>query len=552
MRGLLGGIATGALVSALGLGTLSVVNAPPVRMAPDSADAPPAQAAAQPVAGMPAAQMPAEDMPAAEIPAAEMPAEELPGTPATQDAGGEGGAETAAAQTPPAGSSPVGAVTVDVPLAPDLPDDAAMLEETESAPEAPATPEAARPDTATPLADTAPAPQPDAMSLDGTLDAPDAPEGAEVTPAVEAPVLPNPQSLPPQTPVNETDLVLSTEPAQPVITVDEPAAASETAAPDTGAVVAPARDVFVVDLGADAATNAPEGQSAAERAAEGDATPQDNAEDDRLASAGAAPAAPRVQLQGGQNTLLEDRGTGVTVRRPTDDPAAPETAERPVVALAEYAAQTPDTNGAPLLSVVLIDDGSMSAASAALAGLPFPVTIALDPADAGAAERMAAYRAAGVEVVVLARMPEGARSSDVEVTLGAVFATLPETIAVLDIGNGGLQQDADVTAQAMDILAAGGRGFLTASQGLNMASRAAERADVPAAVIYRDLDADGQDARVIRRFVDQAAFQARRESGVVLVGRVRPDTISALILWGAANQDAQVALVPVSAVLRDR
>jgi hypothetical protein len=178
------------------------------------------------------------------------------------------------------------------------------------------------------------------------------------------------------------------------------------------------------------------------------------------------------------------------------------------------------------------------------------VTIALDPADAGAAGRMASYRADGFEVVVLARIPEGALPSDVEVTLGSVFTTLSETIAVLDIGTGGLQQDADVTEQAMDILAANGRGFVTAAQGLNMASRAAEQAGVPAAVIYRDLDADGQDARVIRRFVDQAAFQARRESGVVLVGRVRPNTISALILWGAANQDAQVALVPLSAILQ--
>ena len=72
---------------------------------------------------------------------------------------------------------------------------------------------------------------------------------------------------------------------------------------------------------------------------------------------------------------------------------------------------------------------------------------------------------------------------------------------------------------------------------------------MPSVVVFRDLDAENQDARVVRRFVDQAAFRARQESGVVLVGRVRPDTISALILWGTANQDEQVAVVPVSAVL---
>ena len=101
----------------------------------------------------------------------------------------------------------------------------------------------------------------------------------------------------------------------------------------------------------------------------------------------------------------------------------------------------------------------------------------------------------------------------------------------------------------MDILAAQGRGFITVSQGLNFATRAAEQAGVHAGVVYRELDSDDQDARVIRRFVDQAAFRARQESGVILVGRVRPDTISALILWGTANQDDLVSVVPISAVL---
>jgi len=202
-----------------------------------------------------------------------------------------------------------------------------------------------------------------------------------------------------------------------------------------------------------------------------------------------------------------------------------------------------------LMSVVLIDDGSMSAAAAALAGLPFAVTIAIDSALENAAELMASYRANGFEVVVLASVPEGAVPTDVEVTFEAVFSALPENIGLLDLGDSGLQTDRDVTEQAMEILASQGRGFVTASQGLNMASRAAEQAGVPAAVVYRDLDADDQDARVVRRFVDQAAFRARQESGVVLVGRVRPNTISALILWGTANNDDQVVIVPLSQVL---
>ena len=258
-----------------------------------------------------------------------------------------------------------------------------------------------------------------------------------------------------------------------------------------------------------------------------------------------------MQLGGG-NSLLSDRDTGVTIRRPGADTAEAETeAAAPATttnALQAYSADSGDTGGKPLLSIVLIDDGSMYAAAAALAGLPFSVTIAIDPALPNAADLMASYRADGFEVAVMAKLLEGAVPSNVEITFESVFASLPETIAVLDIGAGGLQSDRAVTEQAMDILAEKRRGFITASQGLNMAGRAAEQAGVPSVVVFRDLDVDNQDACVVRRFVDQAAFRARQESGVVLVGRVRPDTISALILWGTANQDDQVAVVPVSAV----
>nr|WP_320179439.1 divergent polysaccharide deacetylase family protein [Roseovarius pacificus] len=74
---------------------------------------------------------------------------------------------------------------------------------------------------------------------------------------------------------------------------------------------------------------------------------------------------------------------------------------------------------------------------------------------------------------------------------------------------------------------------------------------MPSTTVFRDFDAKGQDATVIRRFLDQAAFKAGQdENGVVMVGRLRPDTISALLLWGLQDRASSVALAPVSAVLR--
>lgn len=496
MRGLIGGMLTGGLVSVVGLGAVSVMSEQPAGVTPP-------------------------DAPLVQAPMVE---------PVDPVDTGDGP------------STPVGSLTIQEPLAPDLPEGEASVQE----PNAP-TPATAQPDA--PRADTDPLDEPDVMSIEGAMQSPDAPTAGSLFTQPVDPVLPNPQSRAPQTPVNEADLSVSTTPSQPnlVVVPDDDVAVADGETP-------PQDESFVIDLGADA----PTGEVATPQdpiAPDPDVidAPAEQPEDEVLATTPPGPAAPRLQLQGGENTLLGDRDTGVTVRRPdAGTEAVEDTAQVEDIttdALTLYAAEVGDTGGKPLMSIVLIDDGTMSAAAAALAGLPFPVTIAIDPALANAADLLAYYRADGFEVAVMAKLPEGALPTDVEVTFQSVFATLPEIIAVLDIGQSGLQTDRDVTEQAMEILAAQGRGFLTASQGLNMAGRAANAAGVPYVVVYRDLDAEGQDARVVRRFVDQAAFRARQESGVVLVGRVRPDTISALILWGTANQNDQVAVVPVSAVL---
>lgn len=547
MRGMIGGIVSGGMVSVLALSVASVIGEQPAGVTPPS----------PPLVNAPAADVTPEPV------------------------------ETSTDLTV---STPVGSVSIEEPQAPALPDAEAALAE-------PGSPVSVEADQSAPSADTDPLDEPAVVAIEGTLDAPATSENAGLQADAFDPVLPNPQSIAPQTPVTESNLTVSTAPAAPVVVVepvDEPEPAPDvaqetTGIPDqetTGSVVIQGTETdetFVVDLGINAAGTDSDTVDAAESAADAPQTEpltvadgEDGALDDDVPPAesedgvttNASPFAQseadevrpepagRFQLQGNENTLLSDRGTGVTVRRlgaETPEDAEVETTatddEGVMNALVDYAASADDPAGRPLMSIVLIDDGSMSAASAALAGLPFGVTIALDPAMEGVAEAMTGYRADGFEVAVLAKVPEGAVPSDVEITFESVFQTLPESIAVLDIGEGGLQADREVTGQAMEILAAQGRGFVTISQGLNTATRAAEQAGVAAGVVYRELDADGQDARVVRRFVDQAAFRARQESGVILVGRVRPDTISALILWGTANQNDQVAIVPLSTVL---
>jgi hypothetical protein len=137
----------------------------------------------------------------------------------------------------------------------------------------------------------------------------------------------------------------------------------------------------------------------------------------------------------------------------------------------------------------------------------------------------------------------------VAVAFEAVFALLPQVVGVIDTGEGGLQENRAVTEQAMARLAADGRGAVVPGGGLNMAARAADAAGVPLATFWRDIDADGADAAAIRRVLDQAAFRARQDGEVVLIGRVRAETLSALMLWGSARTVEQVAVAPVSALL---
>lgn len=56
---------------------------------------------------------------------------------------------------------------------------------------------------------------------------------------------------------------------------------------------------------------------------------------------------------------------------------------------------------------------------------------------------------------------------------------------------------------------------------------------------------------LIRRTLDQASFRARQEGGVVMMGRVRANTVSALVQWGLQDRGNEITLVPVSTVLTE-
>ena len=221
-------------------------------------------------------------------------------------------------------------------------------------------------------------------------------------------------------------------------------------------------------------------------------------------------------------------------------------------ALQRFAAPVDSDPDLPKMSIVMIDDGTGPLGPDTLDGFPFPVTFALDPSKPGAAERMTAYRALGYEVAALVGLPAAARPSDVEQILGGAIAAVPEAVALIEAPDGGLQTDRSVTEQATRFAADSGHGLVFLPNGLNTAQAIAQRETVPALSILRDFDGDGQDARTKRRFLDGAAFRARQDGAVVMLGRLTPDTLSALVLWSLQDRASSVSMVPVSTLLLEQ
>lgn len=204
----------------------------------------------------------------------------------------------------------------------------------------------------------------------------------------------------------------------------------------------------------------------------------------------------------------------------------------------------------PLFSILLRDTGEANLDRAALAAISFPVTFVLDPMQPGAAEAAQVYRRGGQEVLMLASgIPEGATPADLEQTFQSLSSVLPEAVGVMDQANGGFQANRPLATQVVPILAAQGRGLVTFDAGLNAADQEARRAALPAALIFRRLDAEGEATPTIRRYLDRAAFKAAQEGRVVVLGDTRPETVAALLEWAVEGRAASVALAPVTAVM---
>jgi hypothetical protein len=244
---------------------------------------------------------------------------------------------------------------------------------------------------------------------------------------------------------------------------------------------------------------------------------------------------------------------------PAPDPLAnPETAPETGDAVTDAVPNALRDNAVPfeapetgaLMAVILIDDPDGGLTPDTLTRFSFPVAFAIDPLVPGAATRAAIYRDAGFELVILGDIfPEGATETDVAQAIEGAIAAVPGAVALLDTPGGRIQGDRAILDATVDTLAVTGHGLVAFPQGLNAAEQTARRADVPAATMFRQLDDEDQRATVITRFLGRAGFAAGEEGTVVVVGRTRPDTVTALFSWALGARSGGVTLAPLSAVL---
>ncbi|MFC3616613.1 divergent polysaccharide deacetylase family protein [Lutimaribacter marinistellae] len=408
-------------------------------------------------------------------------------------------------------------------------------------------------------ADTSPADKPRVGPATGALDRPAEGQGAEIAVETDAPVAPQAPAAVPDTPEGEARPEVETSQPRLPAAPGEPQAGSGFAAPsteETGPAIGSSPDTAVTQEEA-AAASVPQAESQPEVDTSPAQEPAPAPVEEEVA-VGDAPApeaatdAPRMAALpqvGDDSPATTSPSIGTPVVPLTERGRAPEILRDPEVKpIDAHAAPFENPEDKPLMSILLIDDPE-SLGAEALADFPYPLTFAIDPEDPAAAEKMTRHRAAGFEVALLTDLPAAATPQDAETALAVWLDRLPETVALVEGTGSGFQGNRALSDQVTDIASGTGRGLVTQDSGLNTVQKLAARDGVPAAVVFRDFDGAGQTPTIMRRFLDQAAFRAGQEGAVIMLGRVRPDTISALLLWGLQDRASRVALAPISAVL---
>lgn len=227
-----------------------------------------------------------------------------------------------------------------------------------------------------------------------------------------------------------------------------------------------------------------------------------------------------------------------------ENPAAP-TPRLPMQTYAQMAVLGPN----PDVSIILVMDAQNNLGAEAFSSFPYPVTFAVDAAWDQAPSAMQRLRAAGHEVLALVTPSPDAGATETAEQLTKAVEVLPQTVGVIDRASASLQAGFGRARASVDALAGTGRGIVLHDSGLNSALALAERADLPALLVDAVIDDQTSSPAQIRAQIEAAVALALPDQPVIMLGHLRPDTISALFLWGLSTGPNTKDLLPVSAQL---
>lgn len=128
----------------------------------------------------------------------------------------------------------------------------------------------------------------------------------------------------------------------------------------------------------------------------------------------------------------------------------------------------------------------------------------------------------------------------------------PQTIGVIERKTAALQQSRDVLLHMPKVLNYSGDGLVVYEKVLNTQAKEAGKAGLSVATIYHNLDSADQNERIIRRFLDGAAFRAANSpsESMVALDRLRPETMSAILTWARQYRAQKIAVVPLSQLMK--
>ncbi|HXQ42847.1 MAG TPA: divergent polysaccharide deacetylase family protein [Candidatus Udaeobacter sp.] len=230
----------------------------------------------------------------------------------------------------------------------------------------------------------------------------------------------------------------------------------------------------------------------------------------------------------------------------------------------QYALAVPETDGHPVIAIVIDDMGIDKPDSARVIGLPGPITIAFMSYATGLEPQAAAARAAGHEIWLHVPMEpmDGALDAGPDVLktelspdenrrrLDWALSRLTGYVGVNNhMGSKFTKSEADM-ALVMEVLKARGLAFLDSRTTKDtVAARVAGEYGVPHIDRNVFIDNDETVDAVLAKLVETEQF-ARQHGYALAIGHPHPTTIEALSEWLPSLRARGFVLVPASALLR--